>query len=86
MQNDPNTEDLVNWIHFDGRDAVDKASKWIHKQTGWPEKSVRFFLWNYGMYKGYSEGFEILRATMFDTHAKGVEVHYDPNFIDIEKK
>lgn len=79
-------EHLVNWIHFDGANAVDEACKWIHKQIGWPEKSVRFYLLNYGIFRGEREGFEILRATMFDTHAKGVEVSYDPNCIDIKNK
>lgn len=64
-------------LHFGGANAVAEASDWINKQTGWTKRSVEWYLLTHGLYVYKPEGEVLVRATMFDTHAPGVEVWFN---------
>lgn len=70
---------------FKSANPVREASEWITQQTGWPQKSVEFYLLNYGMFTYKPEGEVLLRAEMFDVSVHGIQIWFNTEYFNLKK-
>ena len=73
-------------VVFKGQNPVSDASAWVTQQTGWPQKSVEFYLLNYGMFTYKPDGEVLLRAEMFDVSVHGIQVWFNTEFFNLKKE